>query len=357
MHTTKYFLFTVVFLCIFGHAKTQDLLFEDIKSEMSAEQLDEIEKAERGLERISSYITKAEAIESEYSKFKNSNKKRHKKKYEKKTWEAKKFRTTAENLRQKSYATAVNVYSDLIESLDFYYEEDEEEALRLNQAAQNEISNAEKILAKYDEAESRRDYKKEVSHSSLLSNIANAQQAQEEALNNQFETLELYLAQKNKRDAEERDNAAWQRAKREHTISAYNRYIDNFPRGKYVNAAREEIAKLEELARIEAEKNKNPESLYTFKIQIAASRIPLSDEQIREYYDDPSKVSQEYTENYYKYRVGTFTDYASAHQFLETLMQSRSINYPYEEPFIVAFDREDNQVEVTNEMKPEHLRD
>ena len=349
MHTTKHFLFTVVFLFLFGFAGAQNLLFEVIKSEMSPAQLEEIEKAERGLSRISSYITKAEAIESEYSKFKNSSKKRHQRKYERKIWEAKKFRTTAENLRQKSYAAVVKVYSDLIESFDFYYENDESRALSLNEEALSEINN--------DEAESRRDYKKDVSHSSLLSNINSAQRAQEDALSKQFEAMGLYLEQNKKREADERDNAAWQKAKREHTISAYNAYIQDFPQGRYVRAAREEIAKLEELARIEAEKNKNPESLYTFKVQIAASRTPISDQGIRAYYSDPSQVSSVYTEDYYKYRVGNFTDYASAHQFLETLMQSRTINYPHEEPFIVAFDKDGNQIEVSNDMKPEELRD
>jgi hypothetical protein len=357
MHTTKHFLFIVGFLFLFGFAGAQNLLFEDITYEMSPAQLEEIEKAERGLSRISSYITKAEVIESEYSKFKNSSKKRHQRKYERKTWEAKKFRTKAENLRQKSYAVAVQVYSDLIESLDFYYENDESRALSLNEEALSEINNAEKMLAKYDEAESRRDYKKDVSHSSLLSNINSAQRAQEDALSKQFEAMALYLEQSKKREADERDNAAWQKAKREHTISAYNTYLQDFPQGRYVRAAREEIAKLEELARIEAERNKNSESLYTFKVQIAASRIPISDEGIRAYYYDPSQVSSVYTEDYYKYRVGNFTDYASAHQFLETLMQSRTFNYPHEEPFIVAFDKDGNQIEVSNDMKPEELRD
>lgn len=354
---TGYFLFLAILFLSFGQVSSQELIYGPIQDKLTEDQRDDLDKASRAIDRTSSYISKAEAIEQKYSKFKNSKKKRHQKKYEKKTWEAKKYRVNAESCRQKSYQAAIDVYTEFLQSVEFYYSEDEEEVNRLIESAAGKIESADKTIGFYDEAESKGDFKKGVKYGKLSSDISKTRRLQEEAYSDLTKAMDIYLAQEAKKAGDEADENAWRAAKQTHTIAGYESYIGDFPQGKYVGEARKRIADLREKARLEAEKLKNqPTSDYTFSVQIAASRVKLSEYKIRQMYGDPTQVNVTYVDNYYKYRVGSYPQYEQAYNFKTTILQSMTIRKGSEKPFIVAFDRDGNQVEVTEDMKPAHLQ-
>lgn len=356
-HLIRFFLAGI--LVFFGTGVfAQNLMFEPIKGQLTEDQIDDIDDAERALGKIDSYIKKAKQIEKEYAKYKNSRKKRKKKKYERKTWEAKDYRIKAENQRQKIYEKACNAYSDFIRAANFYYPKDENSANSLNDGAMEKLDDADGKMSKYSKFDSKRDYKKKVEYSSMSSDISASQNLLTEALNDQFSALNLYLAQADKRAKEQADKEAWQQAKREDTTSAYQNYINNFPKGKYVADARKRIRELEELARLahktkENDKTNNINSgNFMFSVQIAASRLPLSKYILKRKYTDVSKIQREYSGNYYKYRVGVFNTYAEASQMRDNIRRT------IPGAFIVVFEKSTNtQIEVENSMKPENMRD
>lgn len=357
MKKTKLFFLVCAILCMPFGAEAQELLFEPIKNELSEEQTDEIDKAQRALERMKNYIGRAENIEAEYAKFKNSSKKRHQRKYERRTWEAKKFRIMAAQIEQRSYASAIKAYHNFLESADFYYSEDKNQAMQQSDEALGLSKDVERLLAGYDADESRWNLKRNTAIQKLKSDISSAQSKSQTALDKQFESLRIYLKQDEKRTTDQRDDKAWQLAQTENTIEGYRSYLRNFSTGKYTEQARKKIAELEAEAQKEPEENTEPEPEHTFRVQIAASRVPISDRGLKQYYDTPSEITNEYKDDYYKYRVGNFTSYREAYDFMENLKKGKRYYNKKEIPFIVAFDKNGNQIKITKEMKPEELRD
>ena len=68
---------------------------------------------------------------------------------------------------------------------------------------------------------------------------------------------------------------------------------------------------------------------FTFRVQIVASRVPLSPEMLQKIYGGPEKPEETYEYEWYKYSIGPFSNYALARQFRE------SCQVP--DAFIVAF--------------------
>lgn len=354
MKILSVFIITVIISVSFGRVQSQSLMFDPIKAKLTEGQIDDIEDSEKALRKTESYLKKAKAIESKYSKLKNSRKKKKKKKYETKTWEAKKYRIAAAEKRQKAYEKACDVYSDFITSADFYYGDDESTANGLNDGAKEKLDGADDEMKSFKSGGKKKDFKKKVSYSKLSSSISSATSLQNDALKDQFTALNLYLAQEEKKRKEEEDNTAWRSASQENTTSGYQNYLNDFSKGKYVSEARTKIRELEEKARKEVEeksRNMNSGGNYTFSVQIAATRTTLSKYVLGRKYSDVSKIQRTYSGNYYKYRVGSLNTYADAARLRDTIRR----NVPG--AFIVVFDKSDQQIEVTNEMKPVNMRD
>ena len=103
--------------------------------------------------------------------------------------------------------------------------------------------------------------------------INSASNLRESAYDKEKEAIDLVLAQGRKKEANEKDNRAWENAQNINTIASYQDYIDNFPTGKYVSRARQLIRDLE----AEEERNRTPvASDFTFMVQIAASNTTLN---------------------------------------------------------------------------------
>ncbi len=326
-----------VFLSI--QINAQSLSYSPASSLISAEQSAALEKAEKYVNKAESKISKAEAVEKKYEK-----KKKKKKKYEKKIWEAKKFRIQAEKDYLRAYKEAYGVYSDIISKSTFYDDGDESEAKALNEDAQSLLDDAGKKMSKYNKKIGDSKYLKKLSSSKLNSAISSAKSLREDAYSKQTEALDIVLNQGRKKEADEKDNKAWAAAQSINTIASYQDYIDNFPSGKFVSRARQMIKQLQ----AEQEKKNKPviKSDYTFKIQIAASRTPLPKYELAAKYSNTSEIEQEYSGGFYKYRVKSFSAYSQAAAFRDRLMRTA-----VPDAFIVVYDKNGNQLEVTDEMK------
>ena len=337
MKVLKFFIVGLFAVLLFNPAKAQVVTYSAAEGLFNSEQSKVLEKAEKYITKAESKISKAEAIEKKYAK-----KKKKKKKYNKKTWEAKKFRIQAEKDYLKAYQDASSVYSQLIVSAEYYDDSDKNEAHALNDDAVSLIEGADKKMSKYNKKIGDKKYLKKLSFSSLNSAISSARSSKENAYSKQTEALDIVLNQNKKKAEAEADERAWTSAQNVNTISSYQDYIDNFPSGKYVSRARQKIRQL----RAELEKKKTVVSDYVFKVQIAASRTALPKYELAGKYSNTSEIEKEYSGGYYKYWVKSFPVYSQAAAFRDQLLRST-----VPDAFVVVFDKDGNQLEVTDEMK------
>ncbi len=337
MKIFKFFIIGIFAVLLFNPAKAQVVTYSAAESLFNSEQTKVLEKAEKYIDKAEAKITKAEAIEKKYSK-----KKKKKKKYDKKTWEAKKFRIQAEKDYLKAYQDASAVYSQIIVSANYYDNSDKTEAQGLNDDAVSLIEDADKKMSKYNKKIGDKKYLKKLSYSSVTGAASSARSLKESAYSKQTQALDIVLNQGRKKEADEKDNRAWATAQNINTIASYQDYIDSFPSGKFVSKARQMIRKLQ----AEKEKKKPVVSDYVFKVQIAASRSPLPKYELAGKYSNTSEIEKEYSGGYYKYRVKSFPTYSQAAAFRDQLLRST-----VPDAFVVAYDKNGNQVEVTDEMK------
>lgn len=338
MKFTKILLIGLIFFLFTGGVFGQDLTYSAAEGLFNDSQKSLLVKAEKYIVKGDKKIKLAEAIEKKYAK-----KKKKKKKYNKKTWEAKKFRIQAEKDYLKGYQDATTVYSELIVGADFFDDADHSESQALNNSAVSLIEDAEKKMSKLNKSVNDSKTLKKMSSSKVNSTISSARSLKEDAVDKQKEALDLVLNQGKKKEAVERDNAAWENAQSINTIEAYEDYIDAFPSGKYVSSARSMIRQL----KAEQERNNQPVvSDYVFKVQIAASKTALPKYELAVKYKGTEEIEKEYVNYYYKYRVGSFPTYAQAAALRDKLLRSSAYD-----AFVVVFDKDGNQVEVTYDMK------
>lgn len=340
MKFTKILVLGFLSLFISGNITGQNLRYSEAESLFNDEQKKVLDKSEKFMSRADKLIAQAGEIEAKYVKLKS---KKKKKKYDKKTWEAKKFKIDAERNYLKAYEEAVTVYSEIIIASEFYEDRDRSEAYSLNDDAAESIVNAEKKMSSYNRKTSDKKALQKISFSSLNSAVNSASNLRESAYDKEKEAIDLVLAQGRKKEANERDNSAWENAQSINTIESYQDYIDNFPSGKYVNSARQLIRKLE----AEIEKNRTAAvSDFNFMVQIAASNTTLNNYLLSSLYNNTSEIKRVYVDYYYKYRVGSFNNYKDA-----AAMRDRLLRSTVPDAFIVVFDKNGNQIEVTDEMK------
>jgi hypothetical protein len=93
---------------------------------------------------------------------------------------------------------------------------------------------------------------------------------------------------------------------------------------------------------------------FTYKVQIAASRVPMTNELLKNIYSGPEQPEQSYSGEWYKYTIGSFSSSASAMQLRESCQ--------VRDAFVVAVFKGKNiifKVQVAacrNEMPTEELR-
>lgn len=344
------FLTTLLFLIfVSGIVNAQELIYSGIEGRLTEAQSSEIQNADGNIKRAEKSIDGAEAVEAKYESLKKSNKEKKRKKFDKKTYEAKKLRIGAEKKYQKAYEGVINVYSAIITESKYYYPEDKEKANSLNEEAKSLLKDAKDKMMRYNKIQNDTKELKKVRAKNLSSAISKSRSLKEESLQKQFSALEILLSQDKKKRAAEEDRLAWENALEANTIEAYEEYIDSFSSGKFISEARRNIANLNAIKQEEQKEKENTttqqNSGYVFKVQIAASKFPLSKTKLSRSYADVSKIERTYAKRYYKYRVGRFSTYKEAYQLKSSLL-SRVPG-----AFIVVYDKDGKQIKVTDEMK------
>jgi hypothetical protein len=338
----------VTLLSLFGLRATSQtvFLYQGVEDQLSSEQLGEISTAQGFVEKAEASIKKAEGIEASYA-----DKKKKEKKYEKKIWEAKKFRIDAEVKYSRGFSGATTVYSAFINEANFYLDSDKEEAKRLDSEAIELMGTADNQLSKLKKVAGEKKALEKMSSSKLGSELASSHKLIEDALEKQFKAMELYLKQADKKKYDEKDRQAWDEAQSINTVEAYEEYVTNFSRGKNAAKAREKIEELrkEPEVVVDSSDQVNPEVAVagiTFKVQIAASKIPLSHAKLSALYSQTDQIERQRVGGQYKYRVGNFKSYGEAAKKRD---QMRVSGAP--DAFIVAFDKKNTQIPVTDAMK------
>ena len=326
--------------------QAQTFMYDGIEGQLSEAQRAEIENAQGYVEKAEKSIKSAEAIEAKYEDLMKSNKNSKRKKWEKKGWEAKKYRIDSEIKFAKGYAMTVAVYSELIESGEFYSTTDQKSAADLNAEAFSLMENSDKKLSTLKKSVNSKSDLQKTKYKQIMGDIDAVHKLMEDALEKQFTAINLLLKQADKKLYDQKDNLAWEEAKDVNTIESYQDYLSNFGAGKYVAQARQKMKDLQK-AIDDAKTNEVATTTtfngYTFKVQIAASRTPLAYSSIKRRYAEVDKVERQKVGKYYKYRVGSFNSYEEAAAFKQKLSAKGA--------FIVVFDKSNNQVEVTDEMK------
>jgi hypothetical protein len=338
MKIINYFILVSFVLLFSGITKGQTVTYSEAESLYSQEQKNVLNKAEGFIQRGDKLIKEADAIDSKFEK-----KKKNEKKFDKKTWEAKKNRIDAEKNYLKAYQDAITVYSEIIVASEYFDSGDEKQAHALNDAAMEALTEAEAKMSSFNKIGNDDNALKKLSSSSLNSAIRAAEGLRQDAYSKEVEALDLILAQSRKKDNVQKDEKAWQNAQDINTIESYQDYIDNFPQGKYVSKARQMINQLQEEERKRRELD---QSNYVFMVQIAASKVTLSKGKLAKIYKKTADINRIYIDGYYKYRVGNFKTYKEAAAFRDQCMRSGA-----PDAFVVVFDKNGNQIQVTDNMK------
>jgi len=80
---------------------------------------------------------------------------------------------------------------------------------------------------------------------------------------------------------------------------------------------------------------------FYYKVQIAASRLKMPDQEIKNAYSGPEKVIETFEENRFKYSIGSFKHYKDAHIFLDSISVKGA--------FVIAY-YNGKRIKITTEM-------
>jgi hypothetical protein len=344
MKTIKFLTIGVLFFFLSKNTTAQNLTYSPAEGLYTGAQKELLLKAEKWIESGNKKLRDAEAIESKYDKPEKKKKKKKEKKIDKKTWEAKKLKIQAEKDFLKAYQDASAVYSEIIVGFEYYDDGDDTKANKLNNEATETIESSEKKMEEYNKMVGDKKSLQKLSSSSLNSAINSANSLKESALKKQTDAIDIVLNQENKKIADREDNEAWAIAESENTIESYQEYINNFPKGKFVDRARTMIKKLS----AEKEKSNDPvvQSDFIFMVQIAASKTELPQNELSIKYKNVSEIETVRSGKYFKYRVGNFSRYSDAAALRDKLIKT-TVN----DAFVVVYDKNGKQIVVSNQMK------
>jgi hypothetical protein len=328
-------IFCVVLSFFFApNAFAQDLIYAGIDNELSDEQRAQLEKADELVQKAEKNTKSADEIDKKYEKFE-----KNKKKYDKKTWESKQQRILAEKNYEKSYETIHEVYSDLINKLEFRYKADGDQAKSLDEQSNADFSDAKEKLSQYKNKD-KGDLKK-VKYDKLKSDLASSHDLKINGINKQIDALKLYVAQTDKIKRDQEDKLAWDDAADVNTVDSYTGYLSKFPKGKFVAEANQRLQQLKDEE--EKQKTMGESGDLVFKVQIGASHIQLSDAVLRQRAPGAKNIEMVYVDGWYKYRAGEYKNYKEAAAYAKSLKRPK-------DAFVVVF-RNGMQIDVTDEMK------
>ncbi|MEN9444542.1 MAG: hypothetical protein RIS47_1432 [Bacteroidota bacterium] len=291
-------------------------------------------------------LMEAESIEQQYAKY-NNDKKR--KKWESKTAKAKQARVDAQVDNGNAYAKLAGIYQRIIDSGTYLYEDDHAIAVEYLNEGNKNIKKAEARFSKYIGQKSSAFKKTE--YKALVKDLEMAEQFYQTAFASYEEAIVVLNDQQQKKDKENAELQAWERAQSKNTIDGFKSYLSANPDGLHADEARAAISNLETLILQQAKK------IVTYRVQlladqkvwdkqIIAQQYPmLKATDIDEWFDDKDGL--------FKYCTAKFPNYASAREFKNKLKGNRT------DVFVIAF-ISGYQVDITEaktETNETHLVD
>ncbi len=306
------------FLLLFGlstQLKAQDGdLFSYMSEYLNSEDISQIDRAKSNVKKGDAMNKEINAEDRKINKF--FRKKKKKKKAEKKSVEAKKLRIQQAVYYNSGYSIIFSTYMDKLSACSFYYPEDKSKVDLLVEEAKTKAEEAQKIITGYKRKKSKKDLKKNIKYEILKRELQSAISGYISAIENLIESYTIFIDQEEKRQAEEEENRAWANAESDNTIQSYQAYLNVYNNGKYSTEARSRVRMLRSEMQERGLKDKL-EGKLVYRVQIAASRVPLKRSVIARYYRNTRQVKAMQYDDWYKYSVGEFSKYAEAKAFVK----------------------------------------
>ncbi len=310
-------------------------------------------KIQRSKARAKKYFDKAKKFEQKYKKKKKSRFERKYKKFEQKgideTREAVNYSSQMHKIIFDVYKANFKRAKDKSNAFNIPMGEKlEKEAEEFMQQARSIQSSLKMIKEKDD----------------LLESMDLITKLEQKAIAKQLAAYGVYFS---KEEIIDEDKAAWEEAMSVHTIEAYEKYIQDFPSGKYVNLAKQEMEKLQEMqaenrawhlatqrntissyqvylndfpagryvnqakAAIEnLRKRREQSNQIVFKVQVLAlSETPISENKLQQILQTSHSIEKEEAGGWYKYSIGSFSSYNEAKDY--------KLNLSVDDAFVVAY--------------------
>jgi len=356
--------------------QAQDIFYPEIEPFLSTPQKQELEKAVNILMKARGNENNANEIERRYAKLKAKGKEEA---WRSKTWEAKEQRIMAEKNYKLAYNTIAGVYSEIIKKAEYENDTYKNEALSLNEQALEKLEDANLVLSQYSEPS--KEYLEQLSNDEIDSAIYSSHLMKLGGIRLQISALEIFLEKGKQSGPKNKEELAWQNAKKTNTISSYYEYLNNNPRGKHMADANKAISEIEKTSAsndlADTDNNKNSRNIKNnentnnptennnnnnnnnnqnnknnqtakgnlkFKVQIAASIAEISEWMLNAKAPGIKNITTYKTDGWIKYLVGEFNTYDEAASYRNELRS----NAP--DAFIVVFEN-GKQIKVTDNMK------
>lgn len=360
----------LIVVLISHNSYSQDLFYPEIETILTEEQKIQLDKAKKILKKATGNENIAKSIDRKYAKLERKNNKTN---WEKKTWEAKQQRILAERNFQKAYRMISELYSGIITNASYLASVDETRALSLNDEAYTKFEEADTKLISFSDISKE---KLELTdYHGIKDNLTKIHNLQLKGIGNQISALEIFINKAVKTQNSEEANLAWKFALKDNTIASYRKYLNSYPQGKNLNKAKNKIT---ELVKIIQEQNNNNDDIVLkddanmyrnqnvgyhknkrelssnmnmsvnqgliFKVQIAASKVILTNRVINAKAQNAKRIETLYINSWIKYMVGEFNSYHNAVKYRDLLQNTAP------DAFIVVF-KDGDQIEVTDAMK------
>ncbi len=360
--------------------QAQDIFYPEVEPYLNANQKLELEKAVNILLKARGNENNANDIERKYSKLKTKGKEEA---WRNKTWEAKEQRIMAEKNYKLAYKTISDVYASIITNAEYENNTYKTEALSLNDQGIKKLEDANEILSQYSEPS--QEFLEQASNDEIDSTLHVSHILKLNGIRSQISALEIFIEKGKQAGMGNKEEVAWENAKKTNTISSYYEYLNNNPRGKHMSDANESITQLEKLSAsneiAENDKNKNTKNgknndnknnpngvnnnttennntndpnnkvnsktikgNLKFKVQIAAAVQEISPWMLNAKAPGIKNIESYKVDGWIKYMVGAFNSYNEAASYRDELRS----NAP--DAFIVVFEN-GKQIQVTGDMK------
>lgn len=327
-------------------AQVDPALFETVMDFLDESQSQTLVRLQEDISRGDKLIVQADS-EDNKNKFLGSDKKGKQKKGEKKSVPAKGVRIKAIKYYEKSYASLIEIYKDVVEEGTFEFMADKSAADDFIGQAEETLDEASQKLAPYNKLNEKS--LETTNYAKLKSDMSACKQKFEYAANQGYEAIKLLAAQQEKKQKEDAaEQTFWNNAVNTNTIDSYNRYISKYPTGKYVNDARRRIANLQQMAMVKKPMSDDVNEGLCYRIQILADEKPWNARKLQRLYKGNLTIDERQSDGYYKYWVGCYRTYDEAQAAEQSMRLKQS--------FIVCFNN-GRQIHVTEAQEIESKYD